>query len=304
MKNRIVIFFILGMYASLNYAQSELDAYKYIIVPKKYDFLKEEDRYQINSLTKFLFEKKGFKTIFEDETYPADLLQNPCLGAIAYVVDDSSMFTTKLYIELKDCYNKTIYTSTEGKSKEKEYKKTYNEGVRRAFSSIAEMDYSFNPAAIAANKQAEQVTIPQPSVATPTSEVPEVLVSVVPATVPVILSESDMKKEMADAEVAVEPIIENSILKSYKNEKISFFIMNQNQKLIAVVNESKIGNYKKGEQIGILTKTSLPNIYKATWKNSEGKNEETTAYFDEAGNLNVDMNRNGKIEVVVFQIEN
>lgn len=300
MKNRIIIFFILGVYASLSYAQSELDAYKYIIVPKKYDFLNEDDKYQVNSLTKFLFEKKGFKTIFEDETYPPDLVQNPCLGATAYVVDESSLFTTKLYIELKDCYNKTIYTSVEGKSKEKEYKKTYNEAVRKSFSSIAEMNYSFNAAA--SSNQTQQVAIPQPSVAAPTPEVPEVLVSVVPATSAVIINESD--KETTDVEVAKETANESSILKSYKNENISFFIMNQNQKLIAVVNESKIGNYKKGEQIGTLTKTSLPNIYKATWKDPEGKKVETTAYFDEAGNLNVDINRNGKIEVVVFQIEN
>jgi hypothetical protein len=302
MKNRIFSFFILVMYVSVTFAQSELDAYKYIIIPKKYDFLKEEDRYQINSLTKFLFEKKGFNALFEDETYPADLLENPCLATTAYVVDDSSMFTTKLYIELKDCHNKTIYKSAEGKSKEKDYKKTYNDALRKSFSSIEEMDYSFNNAAVASTKQSKQVVNPEPSVATP--QTPEVLVSVVPVAVPEIINESDKEEAITDAEIAEESQIENSILKSYKNEAISFFIMNQNQKLVAIVNQSKTGNYKKGEQIGTLTKTSLPNIYKATWKNSDGKNEETTAYFDASGNLNVDINRNGKIEVVVFQIEN
>lgn len=302
MKNKIVNFFMFAMFVSITFAQSELDAYKYVIVPKKYDFLKQDDQYQINSLTKFLFEKKGFQTIFEDETYPSDLKENRCLGVTAFVVDDSSMFTTKLFIQLKDCYNKIVYTSSEGKSKEKEYKKSYTEAIRESFSSIEEMDYSYKASAVIATNTAKQVTIPESSVTTP--KVPEVLVSVVPTAVPVIINESDTEEEITDVQIAEETPIENSILKSYTNDTISFFMMNQNGKMVAIVNESKSGVYKKGEQIGTLTKTSLPNIFKATWKTPEGKNEETTAYFDGEGNLNVDMNRNGKIEVVVFQKEN
>ena len=163
------------------------------------------------------------------------------------------------------------------------------------------MEYSFNDTANSDNK-AKLVTIPESTVTSP--EVPEVLVSVVPAAVPIISSESEKVEAIPDVVIPQESSMENSILKSYKNEMISFFIMNQNDKLVAIVNESKSGSYKKGEQIGTLSKTSLPNIYKATWKTSDGKNEETTAYFDNAGNLNVDMTRNGKIEVVLFQIEN
>lgn len=303
MKNRIFSFFLLVMFVSITFAQSELDQYKYVIVPKKYEFLKQEDKYQINSLTKFLFEKKGFQTIFEDETYPSDLAENLCLGVRVNVVDNSSMFTTKLYIELKDCFNKIVYTSTEGKSKEKEYEKTYNEALRRSFSSIEEMDYTFNAnAVVSGNKTKPVIAVPQ--VSSPNPAVPEVIVSAIPIAVPTVIYEEDSENGITETENTEETQIENSIMKSYKNDMISFFLMQQSEKLVAIVNESKSDSYKKGEQIGTLTNTSLPNIFKATWKSPEGKREETTAYFDNAGNLNVDMNRNGKIEVVVFRIEN
>ena len=42
------------------YSQSNLNDYKYIIVPNKFDFLKEKDQYQLNSLAAFLFNKYGF----------------------------------------------------------------------------------------------------------------------------------------------------------------------------------------------------------------------------------------------------
>lgn len=37
----------------LGTAQESLNGYKYVVVPEKFDFLKSEDLYQINSLTKF-----------------------------------------------------------------------------------------------------------------------------------------------------------------------------------------------------------------------------------------------------------
>ena len=44
-------------------AQENVNNYKYIIVPKKFDFLKEENQYRVNTFTKFLFEKQGFKML-------------------------------------------------------------------------------------------------------------------------------------------------------------------------------------------------------------------------------------------------
>jgi hypothetical protein len=80
-------------------------------------------------------------------------------------------------------------------------------------------------------------------------------------------------------------------------------LIEQNNQMVAYVKSSNNKNYKNGEIIGSFTKTSLPNVYRVTRKNTEGNMESTTGYFDEAGNLKVDVNRNGKIEVVNFEVE-
>lgn len=127
------------------FSQSNLNNYKYIIVPNKFDFLKEKDQYQLNSLAKFLFEKYGFKTLIEGENYPEDLLVNRCLGLKSDVFKESGMFKTKLSIELKDCFDKVVYKSKLGESREKEFAKSYNLALRDAFNSFKDLNYNYQP---------------------------------------------------------------------------------------------------------------------------------------------------------------
>ncbi len=127
------------------HAQSPLDSYKYIIVPKKFDFLKKENQYRINSQTKYLFNKNGFLTLLKGQDYPDDLLSNPCLGLEANVIDESNTFTSKVRVSLTNCQDQVVYTSEQGRSKEKEYAKSYSLALNNAFNSIAQMGYQFNP---------------------------------------------------------------------------------------------------------------------------------------------------------------
>ena len=103
------------------FSQTNLNNYKYVIVPKKYDFLKEEDQYRLNGLTKFLFEKYGFLTLMEGDDYPDDLLKNKCLALNSNVINDSGIFKTKLKIELEDCTDKVVFTSVFGETRESPY---------------------------------------------------------------------------------------------------------------------------------------------------------------------------------------
>lgn len=352
MKNRIFSLIALFLFVTVSFAQGELNGYKYIIVPKKYNFLKgEEDRYRLNSLTKYLFTKNGFNTIFQDDSFPEDLLANPCLGVIVDINDGSKMFSTKLMFELSDCYNKIVFTSIEGASREKLYEKAYQEALRGAFVSFEAMNYEFNPSEVTNISQTsklnntnnvtvvktqEEPTIvesePKISVAAETkvNEEPNLVDSVENDEIEKdVVEESVVEEEPAKVESnqaqpvsqtkatpVVVPVVattgkkdeindstSNSILKSYKNENISFFIVEQDQKLVAYVNETKDGTYKKGEMIGTFIKTSIPNVYRVTWRNKEGENVETTGYFDDEGNLKVDVNRNGNIEVIIFEVE-
>ena len=126
-----------------NIFSQDLNDYKYIIVPESYDILGKTNQYQLNALTKFLFEKNGFQTIMKTETWPEDLQQNPCLGVSPVLVEDSGLFVTKMHIELQDCKGMTVYKTREGKSKEKEFQAAYQESFRDAFQELADLQYEY-----------------------------------------------------------------------------------------------------------------------------------------------------------------
>ncbi|QTE23981.1 hypothetical protein [Polaribacter cellanae] len=121
--------------------QKKIKNYKYIVVPEKFEFLKKADQYQTSSLTKFLLEKNGFQVYLSSEDYPEDLQKNRCLALFADVVDKSSLFKIKTLIQLKDCFNKVVYTSKEGGSNIKNYKKGYQEAIRNAHKSMRNIRY-------------------------------------------------------------------------------------------------------------------------------------------------------------------
>lgn len=146
-----------------------------VIVPNRYAFQKEDNQYQLNMLTKFLLEKQGFKAYMESEA-PAELLQNPCAALKADVKNESNMMTSKVQLLLTDCTNKAVFTSQIGKSREKEFKKSYQEALRNALSG----------AELATFKAAYQV----PSVASKpsaTAAVPELTATAAPISEPLIL---------------------------------------------------------------------------------------------------------------------
>ncbi len=126
------------------FAQNEeVNNYKYVIVPEKFEFLKEPNKYNLNALTKMVFEKYGFVTFFTNDKLPDELALNKCLALYGDLLNDSGMLNTKLSIVLKDCSGKVIFTSDAGKSKEKDYRKAYYEALREASASIASLNYKF-----------------------------------------------------------------------------------------------------------------------------------------------------------------
>ncbi len=160
-KKTLVI--VLVIISNTIFSQQSLNNYKYVIVPKKYDFLKSEDKYQVNSLTKFLFKKEGFNTLFDSDAKPQELANNPCSALVSRVKKNSTMFTTKLVIELVNCRNEIVHASTEGRSKQKDYKKAYQEALRNAFESISSLDYKYNPVKTPAIEEKEEVIVDEPA---------------------------------------------------------------------------------------------------------------------------------------------
>ena len=126
---RIILFATIALLQMVAVAQT-------VVVPNKFAFLKSDNEYQLNILTKFLIEKQGFKAYMENEV-PAELLNTPCNLLKADVKNESNMMTSKLRLVLTDCANKEVFSSEVGKSREKEYKKSYQEALRNALAGNA-----------------------------------------------------------------------------------------------------------------------------------------------------------------------
>lgn len=145
MNKKIFISLFTMVICLSTFAQKSVNNYKYIIVPKQFEFFTYPDQFQTSSLTKFLFNKNGFKAFLSDEKFPEDLANNKCLALTAVVNKESGFLNTKNTISLRDCFNNVIYKSKEGKSKNKEYKRAYHEAIRKAFNSIKYLNYKYIP---------------------------------------------------------------------------------------------------------------------------------------------------------------
>ncbi|KQC31806.1 hypothetical protein [Flagellimonas eckloniae] len=140
-KLLLLILFTIG-FNSITSAQ--LNDYKYIIVPKKFDAYKTENKHLTSTKIKHLFVQKGFSAVYDD-ALPEDLSKNRCLGLLVNLVDNSSMFSTKTTLVLKDCQSLEVFKTVEGKSKIKEFKAAYSEAIEKAFVSIKELPYQYTP---------------------------------------------------------------------------------------------------------------------------------------------------------------
>ncbi len=154
---KILVFslFLVGIFGSKG---QNLNDYKYVVVPEQFNFLKEADQYQVNSLTKFLFNKYGFDAYLAKEELPLDLNSAGC-NTLYADVESSGFLSTNMIVTLADCRGNVVYTSPEGKSKIKEYKAAYHDALREAFLGIEELDYSYNgkTAAMAEKKEMKRV---------------------------------------------------------------------------------------------------------------------------------------------------
>lgn len=125
-------------------AQTDINGYKYVLVPQRYDFLKSDNQYGLNSLTKVLLEGVGFSAFLADETLPADLAANKCNALKAEVTEKKKFLTTALTLVLKDCQGNVVYKSVEGKSSEKEWATAYSEALQNAFKSLNAANYKYD----------------------------------------------------------------------------------------------------------------------------------------------------------------
>lgn len=223
------ILFIALFITTASFAQKTINNYKYVIVPTKFDFVKGKDKYQTSSLTKFLFNKYGFKAFLENEKLPEETVNNRCLVLTGVIKDDSGLFTTKSIVELRDCYNKVVFTSQVGRSKEKDYKKAYHEAIRNAFKSIEALKYKYVPLQEDIVTKAKEVTA----------------VTVVPTVVESKVAEVIEKPANTKEQLFAQPVANGFQLVNMKPEVV-FQVLKTNVKDVFVIKDKNGILYKNG----------------------------------------------------------
>ncbi|PCH49348.1 MAG: hypothetical protein COC22_06755, partial [Flavobacteriaceae bacterium] len=244
---------------------------------------KSVDQYQLNSLTKFLFNKAGYTVLFTDEQYPGDLAKNSCLALKVKVSKNSSLFTTKMTIGLYDCRNKIVYATKEGVSKEKEYKRAYQEGIRKSFAELEEMNYTYIPAINITN---EEIVVKKEAVALVAIETPKIEKAVEVKEITPILE----KKEVNVAEaIKSKPL--HKVDNANKTIEGKFHFNNWGTSTIS----KKEGNYvavggDENFEFATIYKTSNPIIFIIKWV---AYKQPQLLVINSDGNLAVDT-KNGK----------
>lgn len=164
---RYLFIILLAISFSVN-AQSNIVNSKYIIVPEKFNFLKQVNQYGLNTLTKAFFEKKGFTVYFDNAEIPEEIATDRCKALVVELQEKNSMFVTNLTLLLKDCKGAVVIKSKEGKSREKEYETSYNLALKDAFTSFNDLKYVAGSPTVAtstvpANTNTEIKTAPLPA---------------------------------------------------------------------------------------------------------------------------------------------
>ncbi len=177
MKKSVLLGICLIQFSLLSFSQNSINSYKYVIVPETFGIFDEANKYNMNALMEFLFNKNGFDAHMESDP-PADLNPNgSCNAMYASIVKDSGLFKTKLQVQLKDCFGKVVFTSEMGESREKEYEKAFQLALRDAFTSIEEIGYSYQPSTTETKKIVVAEVPVQVKTETPTTPQVEVQTS-------------------------------------------------------------------------------------------------------------------------------
>lgn len=132
-------------FAITAHSQNTINNYKYVLVPERFDFLKTDDQYGLNTLTKSLLQRVGFTAFMTNEALPAEVAgNNKCNALKAEVVEKKKFLSTGLTLLLKDCQGTIVYKGEEGKSREKEWQAAYSEALTNAFTSLNAAQYKYD----------------------------------------------------------------------------------------------------------------------------------------------------------------
>ena len=127
--------FLLLLFFVVFFSAQSVSDYQFIIIPKKFKDFKE-NQYELNSMLSNALKAKKYTILSENqESWPAEVRQNPCLALRADAENESSMLRNKLELQLIDCKNSTILEVKES-SMIKDYEEGFQEALKKSLVKI------------------------------------------------------------------------------------------------------------------------------------------------------------------------
>jgi hypothetical protein len=140
---KILLLVLVFAFSNVIIAQN-LNGYKYALVPSKFSYWKEQDKYRVSTLSKLFMQKYGFEAYLDSEAAPNEFLSNTLNKVYVDLITNNGMFATRIKVVLKDYSGKVLFTSKEGTSKAKDYYAAYSEALREAFSSFETLYHKYD----------------------------------------------------------------------------------------------------------------------------------------------------------------
>ena len=208
MRIKLILSFLL--ITVVGFAQN-VNHYKAIIVPLKFDFIRTNNQYRLCTISKANLINAGFMVFYANEILPKEY-NDRCELMYYDIVKENAFLATKFHIELKDCSGNLIYKSESGYTKEKDTELAYSEALNKAFVSVNNLHYKF-----------EKLVVTTPIV--------ELKNEVVPVVTPVVstplIEKSDSNLMYAQANTNGYQLVDASpkvVYKLYKTSRPDLFI--------------------------------------------------------------------------------
>ena len=103
---------------------------KVIIISNKYEFQKEKNTYNINTMLKAILISNSYHVFFDDEELPIEIAQNKCNALTGVLIDNSNLLVRKIKFQIRDCQNNLLFETAEVKTREKDIQNAYIEIIK------------------------------------------------------------------------------------------------------------------------------------------------------------------------------
>ena len=103
---------------------------KVIIISNKYEFQKEKNTYNINTMLKAILISNSYQVFFDDEELPIEIAQNKCNALTGVLIDNSNLLVRKIKFQIRDCQNNLLFETAEVKTREKDIQNAYIEIIK------------------------------------------------------------------------------------------------------------------------------------------------------------------------------